>query len=86
MTRRVAGGVTGVVTRSKSRCRSHCLGDQALSLSTVAVEIKELFQAIDRRLSAALNRADNSLGEVLNLVDSTTELLHRSGGAQDIKG
>ena len=85
MTRRMAGGVARIVAGGKRRCEGSGLGDQSLSLGGVAVEIEELFQAINRRLGAAFNRADDTLGEVLNLINRTTQLLHRSGGAQDVE-
>lgn len=85
----MAGGVTrrvaGVVPRGKRRGKRPSLGDQALSLGCVAVKVEELLQAVDRRLRSALDRTDNSLGEVLNLVDSAVELVNRSRGAQHFK-
>ena len=77
MTRIVAGG--------KRRGEGSGLGNQALALRGISIEVEELLEAVDSRLRAALNRTDNSLGEVLNLVDSAVELVNRSRGAQHVK-
>ena len=78
MARIVAGG--------KRRGEGSGLGNQALALRGISIEVEELLQPIDSRLSAALNRTDDSLGEVLNLIDSTVELVNRSRGAQHVEG